>query len=43
MLSVVDGSLAPVPWEELKSVMVQEILRESSGLTLDVRKSQLRP
>ena len=43
MLSVVDGSLAPVPWEDLDSVMVQEIQRESSGFTLDVLKNHLRP
>ena len=43
MLSVVDGSLAPVPWEDLDSAMVQEILRESSGFTLDVLKNHLRP
>ena len=43
MLSVVDGSLAPVPWEDLDPAMVQEIERESSGYTLDVLKSQLRP
>ena len=43
MLSVVDGSLGPVPWEDLDSAMVQEIQRESSGFTLDVLKNQLRP
>ena len=43
MLSVVDGCLAPVPWEELDSAMVQEIQRESSGFTLDVLKNHLRP
>ena len=43
MLSVVDGSLAPVPWEDLDPAMVQEIQRESSGYTLDVLKNQLRP
>ena len=43
MLSVVDGSLAPVPWEDLDPAMVQEIQRESSGFTLDVLKNQLRP
>ena len=42
-LSLVDGSLAPVPWEDLDSAMVQEIQRESSGFTLDVQKSHLRP
>ena len=43
MLSVVDGSLAPVPWEDLDSAMVKEIQRESSGFTLDVLKNHLRP
>ena len=43
MLSVVDGSLAPVPWEDLDPAMVQEIQRESSSYTLDVLKNQLRP
>ena len=43
MLSVVDGSLAPVPWEDLDCAMVQEIQRESSGFTLDVLKNHLRP
>ena len=43
MLSVVDGSLAPVPWENLDPAMVQEIQRESSGFILDVLKNHLRP
>ena len=43
MLSVVDGSLAPVPWEDLDSAMVQEIQRESSRFTLDVLENHLRP
>ena len=43
MLSVVDGSLAPVPWENLDSAMVQEIQRESSGFTLDALKNHPRP
>ena len=43
MLSVVDGSLAPVPWEDLDPAMVREIQRESSGYTLDVLKNQLQP
>ena len=43
MLSVLDGSLAPVPLEVLDPAMVQEIQRESSGYTLDVLKNQLRP
>ena len=43
MLSMVDGRLAPLPWEDLDSAMVQEIQRESSGSTLDVLKSHLQP
>ena len=43
MLSVVDGSLAPVPWDHPDSAMVQEIQRESSGFTLDVLKNRLQP
>ena len=43
MLSVVDGSLAPVPWKNQNRAMVQEIQRQSSGYTLDVVKNQLRP
>ena len=43
MLSVVDGSLAPVPWEDLDSAMAQDIQRESSGFTLDVLKKHLQP
>ena len=43
MLSVVDGGLAPVPWEDLDPAIVQEIQRESSGYTLEVMKNQLRP
>ena len=42
MLSVVDGSLAPVPWGDLDPAIVQEIQRESSGYTLDVLKNQVR-
>ena len=43
MLSVLDGSLASVLWEDPDPAMVQEIQRESSGYTLDVLKNQLRP
>ena len=43
MLSVVEGSLAPVPWEDLDYAMVQKIQRESNGYTLDILKNQLRP
>ena len=32
-----------MPWEDLDSAMVQEIQRESSCLTLDILKNQLRP
>ena len=40
---MVDGGLAPVPWEDLDPAMLKEIQRESSGYTLDVLKKQLRP
>ena len=43
MLSVVDGGLAPVPWEDLDPAMVREIQRQSSVYTLDVLKNHLRP
>ena len=43
MLSVVGGSLAPVPWEDLDPAMVEEIQHEGSGYSLDVLKNQLRP
>ena len=43
MLSVVDGSLAPVSWEDPDPALVQEIQRESSGYTLDVLKERRRP
>ena len=43
ILSVVEGSLAGVPWEDLDPAMVEEIQRESSDYTLDVLKDQLRP
>ena len=43
MLSVVDGGLAPVPWEGLDPAIVWQIQRENNGYTLDVLKSQLRP
>ena len=42
MLSVVDGGLNPVPWEDLDPAMVQEIQRESDGCTLSVLEDQLR-
>ena len=31
MLSVVDGGLAPVPWDDLAPTMVKKIQCESSG------------
>ena len=43
MLSMVDRSQAPVPWEDLDPAMVHEIQPESSGYTLDVLKNQLQP
>ena len=43
MLSVVDGRLTPVPWEDLDPAMVQEIQRDSNGYTLSVLKDGLRP
>ena len=43
MLSVVDGSLAPVFWEDLHPAPVHEIQRDSTGYTLDVLKDRLRP
>ena len=42
MLSVVDGSLAPVAWEYLDPAMVQKIQHGSSGYTLNVLKNQRR-
>ena len=30
MLSVVDGGLTPIPWEDLDSTLVQAIQRESN-------------
>ena len=43
MLSVVDGSLASIRWEDLDPTLVQTIERESDGLALDDLKDQLRP
>ena len=43
MLVVVDGGVAPVPWEDLNPAMVHEIQCESSSYTLDVLKDRLRP
>ena len=43
MLSVVDGGLTSIPWEDLYSTLVQTIQRESDGLTLGGLKDRLRP
>ena len=43
MLSVVDGGLTSIPWEDLDSTLVQAIQRESNGLTLGDLKDQIRP
>ena len=43
MLSVVDGGLAPVPWQDQHPAMVQEMQRESDSYTLSVLKDGLRP
>ena len=41
MLSVVDGGLTSIPWEDLDSTLVQAIQRESDGLTLGDLKDRL--
>ena len=43
MLSVVDGGLTFIPWEDLDSTLVQDIQRESDGRTLGDLKDRLRP
>ena len=43
MLSVVDGGLTSIPWEDLHRTLVQTIQRESDGLTLGELKDRLRP
>ena len=43
MLSVVDGSLTSIPWEDLDSTLVQTIQRKSDGLALGDLKDRLRP
>ena len=43
MLSVVDGGLTSIPWEDLDSTLVEAIQRESDGLTLGDLKDRLRP
>ena len=43
MLSVVDGGLTTIPWEDLDPTLVQAIQRESDGLALGDLKDRLRP
>ena len=43
MLSVVDGGLTSIPWEDVNSTLVQAIQRESDGLILGDLKDRLRP
>ena len=43
MLSVVDGGLTSIPWEDLDHSLVQAIQRESDGLALGDLKDRLRP
>ena len=43
MLSVVDGCLTSISWEDLDSTLVQAIQLESDGLTLGGLKDRLRP
>ena len=43
MLSVVDGGLTSIPWEDLDSTLVQAIQRESDGFALGDFKDRLRP
>ena len=43
MLSVVDGGLTSIPWEELDPTLVQAIQRERDGLSLGDLKDRLRP
>ena len=43
MLSVVDGGLASIPWEDLDSTLFQAIQRESDGVTLGDFKDRLPP
>ena len=42
MLSVVDGSLTSIPWEDLDSALVQAVQRESDGLNLGDLKDRLQ-
>ena len=41
ILSVVDGSLTSIAWEDLESALVQTIQRESDGLALGDLKDRL--
>ena len=43
MLSVADGGLNSIPWEDVNSASVQVIQQESDGLTLGDLKDRLRP
>ena len=43
MLSVVDGGLTSIPWEDLDPTLVQAIQRESDRLALGDLKDRLRP
>ena len=43
MLSVVDGGLPSIPWEDLDLSLVQAIQREGDGLALGDLKDRLRP
>ena len=43
MLSVVDGGLTSICWEDVDSTLVQAIQRERDGLTLGELKDRLRP
>ena len=43
MLSVVDGGLTSIPWEDLDSTLVQAIQREVDRLTLGDLKDRLGP
>ena len=43
MLSVVDGGLTSIPWEDLDPTLVQVIQRESDGLAFVDLKDRLRP
>ena len=43
MLSMVDGGLTSIPWEDLELTLVQAIQGESDGLTLGDLKDRLRP